>query len=88
MHIFCCRESAQAALSSFRGQKLQGFEIARYQRAVPEGKGVFTDDCQMLESNGQPVYLPKGDYINPKITTPVDLLTAQAIVLAQEGERL
>ncbi|MGI5966608.1 2-C-methyl-D-erythritol 4-phosphate cytidylyltransferase [Anaerotruncus rubiinfantis] len=69
-------------------QTPQVFEIARYRQAVREAKGDFTDDCQMLESIGQPVYLTKGDYINLKITTPVDLLTAQAIVLAQEGERL
>ena len=48
----------------------------------------YTDDCQMLEAAGYPVYLSRGDYDNIKITTPVDLVVATAMVDAAEGERI
>lgn len=46
------------------------------EKAVSEGKQ-YTDDCQLVESMGYPVYLVDGDYENIKITTPDDLLVAE-----------
>ncbi len=40
----------------------------------------FTDDCQLVESIGQEVYLSMGDYRNMKITTPEDLIIARALL--------
>ena len=38
----------------------------------------YTDDCQLIEAAGGKVYLTPGDYKNIKITTPEDLLVAEA----------
>jgi len=38
----------------------------------------FTDDASVLESNGHAINLIPGDYKNIKITTPEDLLVAEA----------
>ncbi len=46
------------------------------EKAVLDGKQ-YTDDCQLVESIGHPVYLVDGDYENIKITTPDDLLVAE-----------
>ncbi len=45
----------------------------------------LTDDCSAVERLGKIVYLIEGDPENIKITTPVDLVVAQAILLAREG---
>lgn len=45
----------------------------------------LTDDCSAVERLGKVVYLIEGDPENIKITTPVDLVVAQAILLAREG---
>lgn len=39
-----------------------------------------TDDCQLCESCGIPVYMINGSYENIKITTPEDIPTAQAML--------
>ena len=44
----------------------------------------FTDDASVLESTGQPVYLVEGNPGNIKITTPDDLIMAEAL-LRQKG---
>lgn len=46
------------------------------EKAVSDGKQ-YTDDCQLVESMGYPIYLVDGDYENIKITTPDDLLVAE-----------
>ena len=65
----------------------QVFELERYrtaaQAALQSGHD-YTDDCQMLEAAGFPVHLSRGDSDNIKITTPVDLLAAQAIAKLRE----
>jgi 2-C-methyl-D-erythritol 4-phosphate cytidylyltransferase len=38
----------------------------------------FTDDASVLEANGHAINLIPGDYKNIKITTPEDLLVAEA----------
>lgn len=44
-----------------------------------------TDDAQLLELRGQPVWLVEGDEHNLKITTRVDLQIAELIVRQREG---
>ncbi len=46
----------------------------------------FTDDCQLMEHLGHRVWLAQGDYRNIKITTPEDIVIAQAIAESMEGE--
>ncbi len=53
------------------------------EKAKEEGK-CFTDDCQLVENFGHSVYLSQGDYQNIKITTPDDLVIAQAIAEEEE----
>lgn len=71
----------------FAVQTPQVFQIEYYREAVQAAQKAgrdYTDDCQMLEAIGRPVYLSRGDYANIKITTPADLIAAQAIALEQE----
>jgi len=51
--------------------------------ADAEQRGLdFTDDCQLMEMSGQAVYLYHSDYENIKITTPEDLVVAEAFLRA------
>lgn len=46
----------------------------------------LSDDCQLIERMGGRVFLSAGDYRNLKITTPEDLVVAQALLSCMEGE--
>ena len=52
---------------------------AALQSALTSG-GEVTDDCAAVERLGKVVYLTDGDEENVKITTPIDLLLAEAIL--------
>ena len=56
---------------------------AALQSALEAGAAV-TDDCSAVERLGKRVYLVEGDEENLKITTPVDLLLAEAILKDRE----
>ena len=58
---------------------------AALQSALEDGAAV-TDDCSAVERLGKVVYLVEGDEENLKITTPMDLIIAEAI-LAERGAR-
>jgi len=58
--------------------------LACYERAIAEGFDA-TDDAMMAEYSGHPVALVTGSYRNIKITTPDDLLIAEAFLQRQEG---
>lgn len=45
----------------------------------------ITDDCSAVELLGKTVYLIQGDEENIKITTPTDLVMAEALLRAREG---
>ena len=59
---------------------------AALQEAKDSGVEV-TDDCAAVERLGKTVYLIPGSEENLKITTPVDLILAQAILEMREGLR-
>ena len=44
-----------------------------------------TDDCSAVEQLGKVVYLVEGDEENMKITTPIDLTVAEAILAEREA---
>ncbi|GAA5034945.1 2-C-methyl-D-erythritol 4-phosphate cytidylyltransferase [Marivirga lumbricoides] len=46
-------------------------------------KEEFTDDASVVEAYGQQIHLIEGDYKNIKITTPEDLLIAEALLKAK-----
>ncbi len=48
------------------------------QKAIDENLPI-TDDCSAVENMGMRVFLTQGDYFNIKITTPEDLIFAEAI---------
>lgn len=56
-------------------------------QAAVEGNLPITDDCSAVERLGKQVFLVDGDEENLKITTPVDLLLAEAILQNREGRR-
>lgn len=45
----------------------------------------ITDDCSAVELLGKTVYLVEGDETNLKITTPTDLVIAEALLRNREG---
>jgi len=59
----------------FRAELLK----AALQSAISEGASV-TDDCSAVERLGKQVWLTEGNRENIKITTPVDLVIAEAIL--------
>lgn len=46
-------------------------------------RNTFTDDASVVEASGHDIYLCEGDYANIKITTPIDIITAEALLTAQ-----
>lgn len=68
-------------------QTPQVFSRALYLRAAEqagEDAAQLTDDCQLIEQTGTPVYLVRGAYSNLKITTPEDVFSAEGILRAAE----
>lgn len=59
---------------------------AALQSALDDG-AVITDDCSAVERLGKVVFLVEGEEENLKITTPIDLLLAEAILEAKENGR-
>ena len=48
-------------------------------QAARESGAAITDDCSAVERLGKEVSLTEGSYENLKITTPIDLVLAEAI---------
>lgn len=71
-------------------QTPQGFDAATLRRAHSEAGSAenITDDAMLVESLGIPVTVTDGDPLAFKVTTPHDLMLAEALVRqAQEGMR-
>lgn len=58
--------------------------LAALKKAEDDGAHL-TDDCAAVERMGMSVALTEGSYENIKITTPVDLILAEAILQAREA---
>lgn len=70
-------------------QTPQGFSVKTFKTAlekVGEDLSHFTDDASIAEAAGIPVYTVMGDYKNIKITTPEDLILAEAYLKNSKGE--
>ena len=64
-------------------QTPQGFQTELLRRAYERaGAGGFTDDASVVEATGTPVQVVAGDPLAFKITTPNDLLLAEALLRA------
>lgn len=66
--------------SLWAAQTPQIFRADRYKQALSAHFGEFTDDCAIMEADGVKVKLVEGSYTNIKITTPTDLIIAQAFL--------
>lgn len=73
-------------------QTPQVFYKAEYEKAMEAAAAAgkdFTDDCQLMEFVGRKVHLCPGSRSNLKVTTPEDILFAQAILQQRkEQERV
>ncbi|KUI35360.1 2-C-methyl-D-erythritol 4-phosphate cytidylyltransferase [Mycobacterium sp. IS-1496] len=66
-------------------QTPQGFRIDVLRRAYARaGDGGFTDDASMVEQAGVQVQVVDGDPLAFKITTPLDLVLAEAILAGRQ----
>ena len=66
-------------------QTPQGFQTELLRRAYERaGAGGFTDDASMVEMIGTQVQVVEGDPLAFKITTPTDLLLAEALLARAE----
>ncbi len=67
----------------FAAQTPQVFELGLYIKALKNSLSMnsetITDDSSLIEAIGEPVYIVDGDYNNIKITTPEDLILAEAL---------
>jgi 2-C-methyl-D-erythritol 4-phosphate cytidylyltransferase len=64
----------------------QVFKRERYIEAIEKArcdKRDFTDDSQLYENIGEKVFLTLGSYENIKVTTPIDLMTGENIVISR-----
>ena len=69
-------------------QTPQGFKVEVFKTALEkagEDLSSFTDDASIAEAANIPVYTVMGDYKNIKITTPEDVILAEAYLKALEG---
>ncbi len=63
-----------------------GLLKAALQSALESGAPI-TDDCSAVERLGKVVFLVEGEEENLKITTPLDMILAEAILRAREEGR-
>ncbi|WP_078543170.1 2-C-methyl-D-erythritol 4-phosphate cytidylyltransferase [Litchfieldia alkalitelluris] len=72
-------------------QTPQAFQIDilrdAHEKAVQEGF-LGTDDASLVERIGKNVYIVESDYMNIKITTPEDLLFAEAILKSRINNKI
>ena len=69
-------------------QTPQVFEASLLKAALQsalDDKAAVTDDCSAVERLGKVVFLVEGEEENLKITTPMDLLLAEAILREREN---
>lgn len=69
-------------------QTPQIFESELYKRSMAAANRsgrLYTDDCQLVENFGHKVVISEGSHENIKITTPADIVIAEALLAAREG---
>ncbi|WP_096202176.1 2-C-methyl-D-erythritol 4-phosphate cytidylyltransferase [Bacillus sp. FJAT-45350] len=70
-------------------QTPQAFQLSLVKQAHKEAMEenyLGTDDASLVERMGKKVSIVQGDYLNMKLTTPEDLLFAEAILQSKWGE--
>ena len=82
-------ESTPERSGLYAVQTPQVFNIATYRAALERAIGSkteLTDDCSAAEAFGMNVIITEGSDENLKITTPTDLILAEAILKAREAK--
>lgn len=75
----------RASLFAVQTPQMFDFDLLRGALTNALAKGIaVTDDCSAVEAMGMSVYLTQGSDENIKITTPTDLILAQAIYEGRE----
>ena len=84
----CENEAVKTTLDRnkiYFAQTPQGVDSKLYKKICESVSDTdFTDDASVLESSGEKVIIVNGDRSNIKITTPFDLVLAEAIVREEE----
>ncbi len=65
----------------------QIFELSLYKKAMQKASDEnkdYTDDCQLIESLGEKIFVTLGSPSNIKLTTPEDIITAEAFLRSRE----
>ena len=65
----------------------QIFELSLYKKAMLRAeaeKKDYTDDCQLIESLGEKIFVTFGSPSNIKLTTPEDIITAEVFLRSSE----
>ena len=65
----------------------QIFELSLYKKAMLRAeaeKKDYTDDCQLIESLGEKIFVTFGSPSHIKLTTPEDIITAEAFLRSSE----
>ena len=81
-------ESTPERSTLFAVQTPQVFDAELLKAALQDAlraDAALTDDCSAVERFGKEVHLTAGDRENIKITTPLDLTIAEAILQCREG---
>lgn len=81
-------ESTPERSTLFAVQTPQVFDAELLKAALQDAlraDAALTDDCSAVERFGKEVHLTAGDWENIKITTPLDLTIAEAILQRREG---
>ena len=81
-------ESTPERSTLFAVQTPQVFDAELLKAALQDAlraDAALTDDCSAVERFGKEVHLTAGDRENIKITTPLDLTIAEAILQRREG---
>ncbi|MFD1211557.1 2-C-methyl-D-erythritol 4-phosphate cytidylyltransferase [Arthrobacter sp. GCM10027362] len=73
-------------------QTPQGFDAATLAEAHRKAAGLepenITDDAMLLEASGEDVFLVQGSALSLKITTPLDLIVAEALLAGRQPKRI
>ncbi len=80
---FICSTPERSKL--WAAQTPQIFKRELYAAALEKG-GDFTDDCALVESVGAKVKIVEGDPNNIKITHPIDIIIAEALIKEAKNE--
>ena len=80
------RNIDRSTLRSIQTPQTFQLQLIRIAYNTFEDHTLFTDDASVLERYGREVHLIEGNYENIKITTPEDLILAEAILSNKKGQ--